>query len=534
MKKIIFFALSFMLLNSIVYADGTITSKISQGTDGENLRLAGFTIPYKSGTFDDLGSSTSTTLYCVSGMNYASPDPTTKCTTNQSLYTLEQRIRLAAIIDFGMKTNQATEKACTKASSGVLSNVPVDYTCYAQTEIAIHKYLGKSLTNPKGYELNDEYKGYANEVIDETPSSATALAIAKSTFNPVFVSKQNKKTITNLEFTLDDSGNYVTEKIYVDGDYITTDAYTVKVSGNSSAKVVGDSKEFYITIPQSTVNSITDIEVSVSNVKQQSYREAYIFDCSGDEQDLGTVATNQRKKTIKITGKVGTTQLTIKKVDSNNKLIAGAKIKVENKDKTYSEIFETTNKEIILKGLKYGEYTVTEISAPDKYVQVKDPVKITLSENDLTKSVTLKNQLNIVKISKIDMVNSELLEGATLEIQDEKGTVVKYCKDEKGNSIECRWISTKDEYVVEGMPNGKYYLVEIIAPKGYALSTEKVPFTVDGQKSIIEVEMKNELEVEVPNTLGGRSALLLAIAMFDIAFGIGIITYVKKNKVKEQ
>ena len=40
-------------------------------------------------------------------------------------------------------------------------------------------------------------------------------------------------------------------------------------------------------------------------------------------------------------------------------------------------------------------------------------------------------------------------------------------------------------------------------------------------------------EVEVPNTLSGNSALLLATAMFDIALGIGVITYVRKNKVKE-
>ena len=40
-------------------------------------------------------------------------------------------------------------------------------------------------------------------------------------------------------------------------------------------------------------------------------------------------------------------------------------------------------------------------------------------------------------------------------------------------------------------------------------------------------------EVDVPNTLSTNSALLIAIAMFDIALGIGVITYVKKNRIKE-
>ena len=45
--------------------------------------------------------------------------------------------------------------------------------------------------------------------------------------------------------------------------------------------------------------------------------------------------------------------------------------------------------------------------------------------------------------------------------------------------------------------------------------------------------MKNELQVDVPDTLSSRSTLLIAISMFDIALGIGILTYVKKNKVEE-
>ena len=40
-------------------------------------------------------------------------------------------------------------------------------------------------------------------------------------------------------------------------------------------------------------------------------------------------------------------------------------------------------------------------------------------------------------------------------------------------------------------------------------------------------------EFEVPNTLGASSSLLITIAMFDIALGIGAIIYVKKNRVEE-
>ena len=46
-------------------------------------------------------------------------------------------------------------------------------------------------------------------------------------------------------------------------------------------------------------------------------------------------------------------------------------------------------------------------------------------------------------------------------------------------------------------------------------------------------KVENDSEVEVPDTFSERSVLLIAIGMFDIALGIGIITYVKKNKVSE-
>ena len=45
--------------------------------------------------------------------------------------------------------------------------------------------------------------------------------------------------------------------------------------------------------------------------------------------------------------------------------------------------------------------------------------------------------------------------------------------------------------------------------------------------------LNRQLEVDVPDTLSSRSALLIVISMFDIALGIGIINYVKKNKVTE-
>ena len=60
-----------------------------------------------------------------------------------------------------------------------------------------------------------------------------------------------------------------------------------------------------------------------------------------------------------------------------------------------------------------------------------------------------------------------------------------------------------------------------------------IEFEIKDDGVSTDVVMKNDLEVEVPDTLSSRSALLIVIAMFDIALGIGILTYVKNRKVEE-
>lgn len=132
------------------------------------------------------------------------------------------------------------------------------------------------------------------------------------------------------------------------------------------------------------------------------------------------------------------------------------------------------------------------------------------------------------KFSKISVVNQKELPGATLRILDENKEPLK---DESGNLYE--WVSTDEPHYIEGLPAGKYYLQELIAPEGYVLSDEIVEFEVKEDGSITEVIMENDLQVEVPDTLSSRSILLLVIGMIDIALGIGILLYVKKNKATE-
>lgn len=144
------------------------------------------------------------------------------------------------------------------------------------------------------------------------------------------------------------------------------------------------------------------------------------------------------------------------------------------------------------------------------------------ANKELSGTITLNQK---VIIHKVDSENKPL-SGAKLQVQDETGKTLY------------EWESTDTPYVIEGLSTGTYYLIETQAPKGYVLNTNRKEFVVSTLNETIEVLLeneleKNELEVEVPDTLSSKSAFLLTIAMLDIALGIGIITYVKKNKIKE-
>lgn len=54
-----------------------------------------------------------------------------------------------------------------------------------------------------------------------------------------------------------------------------------------------------------------------------------------------------------------------------------------------------------------------------------------------------------------------------------------------------------------------------------------------GFSSVSAIDKKEKAEVKVPDTALSNSSLITLVGMFDIALGIGMVMYVKKNKTAE-
>ena len=129
--------------------------------------------------------------------------------------------------------------------------------------------------------------------------------------------------------------------------------------------------------------------------------------------------------------------------------------------------------------LHSGVYTLTEEKPADGYVTAKsiDFTVIQTSDTDYAvQTVTMRDDVTKITVSKKDITNGEELPGAHLVIKNEKGDVVE------------EWTSTNETHYIEKLPIGKYTLTEITAPDGYE-TAETISFEIKDTGEIQHYDM---------------------------------------------
>lgn len=162
--------------------------------------------------------------------------------------------------------------------------------------------------------------------------------------------------------------------------------------------------------------------------------------------------------------------------------LEGAKLTVLDGDKVV-DTWISSDKTHKIEGLVAGkEYTLIEEIAPNTYVKATD-IKFKVENTKDVQKVTMIDK--IVELTKTD-IGGEEVEGAKIQVLD-------------GERIVDEWTSGKEAHKINGLEEGKTYILhEEVAPDGYVKATD-VEFTVTTDKETQHEKLVNKI-VKVSKT----------------------------------
>ncbi|MGG7188968.1 SpaA isopeptide-forming pilin-related protein [Clostridium paraputrificum] len=335
-------------------------------------------------------------------------------------------------------------------------------------ELPYGSYTVAEVSAPSGYELSEESK---NVTIDSNGQ------IIELTF-------KNSKLLGSISI----------EKVDSEDSELKLEGAEFKVI-NSDGEEVGN-----IVTGEDGKGSLGNLPYGEYTLMETKAPDGYELSL-----DLIVVEVNSKAvvyKTItntKILGKISI--LKVDSIDEDVKLL-GAVFEVKDSEGTVVDTITTGENGVgTSKELPYGNYTVTEVSAPPGYELSGESKDVTIDSNGQTIELTFKNSklLGSISIEKVDSEDSELkLEGAEFKVINSDG-------EEVGNIV----TGEDGKGSLGNLPYGEYTLMETKAPDGYELSLDLI---------VVEVNSKAVVYKTITNTkiLGKISILKVDSTDADI------------------
>ena len=215
--------------------------------------------------------------------------------------------------------------------------------------------------------------------------------------------------------------------------------------------------------------------------------------------DIFFTVSNEKKNESVI---MKDSKITASKTDiTGTKEIKGAVLTVTDNDGKVIDTWTSDGDPHAISGLHEGwEYTLTETTAPKGYVKAES-IKFKAESGKDQKLVMKDGQFTA---KKTDVSGKNHVEGAKLEVRDEKNNVVD------------SWTTTKEDHYISGLEEGKTYtLIEETAPEGY-VRAEEITFTVTKEKVDQEVNMFDaQVKVTKTDALTGDAVKGAEFTVFD-------------------
>ncbi len=337
----------------------------------------------------------------------------------------------------------------------------------------------------------------------------TTYKVGETETNSVTLSKEVSDQTVAVTNTYIQLASYTVKKEWnLNGTEGVVVPETIKVQLTANGKAYGDQVELHASenwtytwdnLPKS--DAVGEINYSVNEIDApEGYTVSAVTDTESRVITLTNTYTNGK-------------EVTFSKEDVAGKELPGATMSISVKDgEEVSRWVSTSEKNVVT--LAPGNYTLTELTAPDGYLKAQS-IDFTLDAegnvkvdgNPVSEVVMVDEYASHdVIISKVDAANNKELAGAVLKVTDKEGNEVD------------KWTSEEGKNHTVTVKPGTYTFTEVSAPKGYELA-ESITFnvdlngkvTIDG-KEVTAVVMKDakkptNVQTGVHTNVGGFGAL---------------------------